>query len=94
MIAELALKHRLPSINWWPDLVQRGLGPIAYAANFPDFPEKLGDVASKILSGVRVTDIPLAQPTKFILAINLKTARALGLEIPQSLIAQADAVIE
>jgi putative tryptophan/tyrosine transport system substrate-binding protein len=94
LILEQALKHRLPSISWWADLVQKGQAPIAYAANFPDFPEKLADVAGRILSGVRVADIPLAQPTKFILVINLKTAKALGFEIAPTLVAQADAVIE
>jgi putative tryptophan/tyrosine transport system substrate-binding protein len=94
LIAELALKHRLPSITWWPDLVEKGQVPIAYAANFPDFPERLADLVGQVLNDVRVADIPLAQPTKFILAINLKTAKALGLEIPPALIAQADKVIE
>ncbi|SFK25731.1 ABC transporter substrate-binding protein [Bradyrhizobium sp. Gha] len=94
LILELALKHRLPSISWWADLVQNGQAPIAYTANFPDFPEKLADLTGQTLSGARVADIPLAQPTKFILAINLKTAKALGVEIPPTLTAQADAVIE
>lgn len=94
LIAELALKHRLPSISWWPDLVEKGGLPMAYAAYFPDFPERFADLVGQVLNGVRIADIPLAQPTKFILAINLKTAKALGLEISPTLIAQADAVIE
>lgn len=94
LIAELALKYRLPSICWWPDLVEKGQVPIAYAANFPDFPVRLANLAGQVFNGVRVADIPLAQPTKFILAINLKTAKALGLEIQPALIAQADKVIE
>jgi len=94
LIAELALKHRLPSISWWPDLVEKGRLPMAYAAYFPDFPDRLADLVGQVLNGVRVADIPLAQPTKFILAINLKTAKALGLDIPYTLITQADAVFE
>jgi len=94
LIAELALKHRLPSICWSPDLVEKGQVPMAYAAYFPDFPERLAELVSQVLSGVRVADIPLAQPTKFIFAINLKTAKALGLDIPHTLTAQADVLIE
>jgi ABC-type uncharacterized transport system substrate-binding protein len=94
LIAELALKHRLPSISWSPDLVEKGQGLMAYAANFPDFAQRLADLVGQILNGARVADLPLAQPTKFILAINLKVAKALGLEIPPALIAQADVVIE
>ena len=94
LIAELALKHRLPSICWSPDLVEKGQVPMAYAAYFPDFPERLADLVSQVLSGVRVADIPLAQPTKFVFAINLKTAKALGLDIPHTLTAQADVLIE
>src|SRR5579872_7259858 len=94
LIAELALKHRLPSISWSPDLVEKGRLPMAYAAYFPDFPNRFADLVGQVLNGVRVADIPLAQPTKFILAINLKTAKALGLDIPYTLIAQADAVFE
>jgi putative ABC transport system substrate-binding protein len=67
---------------------------MAYAANFPDFAQRLADLVGQILNGARVADLPLAQPTKFILAINLKVAKALGLEIPPTLIAQADVVIE
>jgi putative ABC transport system substrate-binding protein len=94
LIAELALKHRLPSVSWWVDLVETGNLPMAYAAYFPDFADRFADVVGQILNGVRVTDIPLAQPTKFVLAINLKTAKALGLEIPPTLTAQAEMVIE
>jgi putative ABC transport system substrate-binding protein len=89
LIAEL-----LPWISWWPDLVEKGQGLMAYAANFPDFAQRLADLVGQILNGARVADLPLAQPTKFILAINLKVAKALGLEIPPTLIAQADVVIE
>jgi putative tryptophan/tyrosine transport system substrate-binding protein len=94
LIAELALKNRLPSICWSPDLVEKGQAPMAYAGYFPDFPERLADLMGQVLTGVRVADIPLAQPAKFVLAINLKTAKALGLEIPPTLTAQADRLIE
>jgi putative ABC transport system substrate-binding protein len=94
LIAQLALKRGLPSIHWFIDLVEKGQAPMAYAAYFPDFPERLADLVGQVLNGVRVADIPLAQPTKFVLAINVKVAKALGLKIPPTLTAQADRVIE
>jgi putative ABC transport system substrate-binding protein len=94
LIAELASKYRLPWICWWTDLVEKGQALMAYAADYPNFPERWADEVDQLLKGVKVADIPLAQPTKFTLAINLKVARALGFEIPATLIAQADKVIE
>jgi ABC-type uncharacterized transport system substrate-binding protein len=94
LIAGLAQKYRLPSICWWPDLVEKGQALMAYAADFPDFPERWADVVAQLLNGVKVADIPLAQPTKFVLAINLKIARDLGLSIPAGLLARADKVVE
>ena len=94
LIVELALKYRLPSICWWPDLVRNGQALLAYAPDYDAYPEPWADMIGKILKGARVADIPVEQPTKFILAINLKTAKALGLEIPASLLARADEVIE
>jgi putative tryptophan/tyrosine transport system substrate-binding protein len=94
LITQLALKYRLPSICWDLTVVEKGQGLLAYGADFPDFPERLGDLVDQLFRGVKVADIPITQPTKFILAINLKTAKALRLEIPPALVAQADEVIE
>jgi len=94
LIAELGLKYRLPWICWWTDLVENGQALMAYSANFLDFPERWADVVAQLLKGVKVADIPLAQPAKFILALNLKIAKSLGLELPASLLARADEVIE
>ena len=94
LITELAAKHRLPSIGWATDVVKMGQGLLSYAPDYSDFPERLADLIGKVFRGTKVADIPVEQPTKFILAINLKTANALGLEIPAGLIARADEVIE
>ena len=92
-IAELAKAHRLPSICWFLD-VAKTEGLLAYAADTTDIADRFAHEIDQVLKGVKIADIPVYQPTKFILAINLKTAKALGLQIPPALIAQADEVIE
>ena len=94
LIAELALKYRLPSICWSPDIVENGPGLLSYVADSREVPDRLAEQVDRVLKGTKIADIPFYQPTKFILSINLKTAKALGLEIPASLIARADELIE
>jgi putative tryptophan/tyrosine transport system substrate-binding protein len=92
-IVGLAAKHRLPGM--YPDgqYVEAG-GLMSYAANFSDLHRRAATFVDKILKGARPADLPVEQPTKFELVINLKTAKALGLTIPQALLLRADQVIE
>jgi putative tryptophan/tyrosine transport system substrate-binding protein len=93
LIAELALKYRLPSIHWIPEFVELG-GLMVYAPDYPPLFIIMAGQIDKILKGANPGDIPIDQPTKFSLSINLKTANALGLTVPATLLAQADRVIE
>jgi putative ABC transport system substrate-binding protein len=92
-INTLALTARLPMITATRDSVQLG-GLISYGPKLPDLWRRAGDYVDKILRGARPADIPVEQPTKFDLVINLTTAKALGLSIPPQLLATADEVIE
>ncbi len=92
-LADLALKNRLPSMSTQWQWVEAG-GLIAYGPNLPDLWRRAATYVDKILKGARPADLPIEQPTKFELVINLKTARALGLAIPQPLLLRADEVIQ
>jgi len=92
-INELAVSARLPTMHGIGEYVKAG-GLMSYGANFPDLWRRGGDYVDKILRGAKPGDIPVEQPTKFDLVINLKTAKALGLTVPPTLLARADEVIE
>jgi putative tryptophan/tyrosine transport system substrate-binding protein len=92
-IVEFASRHRLPSIYAWKDPVSAG-GLIAYGVNIPQVYRRAAYYVDKILRGTKPGDLPVEQPTKFDLVINLKTAKALGLTIPQSILVRADQIIQ
>jgi putative tryptophan/tyrosine transport system substrate-binding protein len=92
-LAEGAIKHRLPSIFAFRQQVQDG-GLLAYAAKVADLSRRAAFFVDRVLKGAKPADLPIEQPTEFELVINLKTSKALGLEIPPTLLATADEVIE
>jgi putative ABC transport system substrate-binding protein len=92
-IAELATHHRLPAVYWAPWFVEAG-GLVAYSADYNALIRRAAYYVDRILKGTTPADLPVEQPTKFELVLNLKTAKALGLTIPQSVLQRADQVIE
>ncbi len=92
-IAELSLKHRLPAMYPLPRYPQAG-GLMSYGANDQDTPRRAATYVDKILKGAKPADLPVEQPSRFELVINLKTAKALRLTIPPAVLARADQVIE
>jgi putative ABC transport system substrate-binding protein len=91
--ADLAAKSRLPAIYGRLEHVQAG-GLMGYAPSNADLLRRAAAYVAKILKGAKPADLPIEQPTKFELVINLKTAKALGLTIPPSLLARADHLID
>jgi putative ABC transport system substrate-binding protein len=92
-IIDLAHRARLPTIYQLSEFAKAG-GLCSYGPNFPQLFRRGAAYVDKILRGARPTDLPVEQPTKFDLVINLKTAKALGLDMPPTLLARADEVIE
>ena len=93
MYSWLSLKHRLPAVYIFRLFITNG-GLMSYGPDLPDLFFRAGGYVDKILKGTKPSDLPVEQPTKFGLVINLKTARALGLTVPTSLLLRADEVIE
>ena len=92
-IAELSLGNRFPAMAWLGEMVQAGV-LMSYGANLPDLFRRAAEYVDKILKGGRPADIPVEQPTKFDLDINLNTAKLLGLTLPQSILVSADKLIQ
>ena len=92
-ILEFAARHRLPTIYGNPDYMPDG-GLMAYAASILDAWRRLATYADKVLKGAKPGDLPVEQATKFRMIVNLKTAKALGITIPTSVLLRADEVIE
>ena len=89
----LAVGARLPTMHGYRDYVEAG-GLMSYGPNFPDLFRRAADYVDKILRGTKPGNIPVEQPTKFDLVVSLITAKALGLDVPATVLARADEVIE
>ena len=92
-INTLALGVRLPTMHGFREFAEAG-GLMSYGPNFPDLFRRAAEYVDKILRGADPADLPVEQPTKFEFTINLKTAKALGIAIPQALVVRADEKIE
>jgi ABC-type uncharacterized transport system substrate-binding protein len=92
-INTLALAARLPVMHGSREFIEAA-GLMSYGPNFPDLYRRTADYVDKILRGAKPADLPVEQPTKFELVVNLTTAKALGIEVPPTLLARADEVIE
>jgi putative ABC transport system substrate-binding protein len=92
-IAELATKNRLPAIYPWPEFVEDG-GLMSYSANITDLFRRAATYVDKILKGAKPADLPVEQPMKFELVINLKAAKQIGLTIPPNVLVRADKIIK
>jgi len=92
-VPELAAKARLPVIAPWRQFPEAG-GLMSYGADIPEMFRRAAAYADRILKGAKPADLPVEQPTKFELVLNLKTAKALGLTIPPSVLARADTVLQ
>jgi len=93
LIAELALKNRVPLMSQFSPMVEAG-ALLSYGPDLNDLFRRAGSYVDRILKGARPADLPIEQPSKYELVLNLRTAKALGLTIPQSLVVRADQVIE
>jgi putative ABC transport system substrate-binding protein len=92
-VVELAVKHQLPAMYGFREFVDAG-GLMSYGPHWPDLYRRAAALIDKIIKGAKPADLPIEQPTKFELVLNLKTAKAIGLTIPRSVLLRADEVIE
>jgi putative ABC transport system substrate-binding protein len=92
-IADLAIKHRLPSISEGSEFVDAGC-LVSYSTNLVENSKRAAVYVDKILKGAKAGDLPVEQPTRFDLIVNNKTAKTLGIKIPNSILVRADKVIE
>jgi putative tryptophan/tyrosine transport system substrate-binding protein len=93
MLAELSVGHRIPAITLFPDFARTG-GLLAYGPNLLGLYRRVGVLAGNVLRGANPADLPIERPTKFELVLNLRSADAMAISIPASLLLRADEVIE
>jgi putative tryptophan/tyrosine transport system substrate-binding protein len=93
MLIDTAMAHGLGMIVGWPSAARDG-AVIAYGPDYPDLYRKAASYVDRILKGTKPADLPVEEPTKFVLAVNLRSAKTLGLTLPSTLLVAADQVIE
>jgi putative ABC transport system substrate-binding protein len=93
LVSDAALKHKLPAITMFPEFAEVG-GLVAYGTDQRDLFHQSGEIVGRVLAGTRPADLPVERPTRILLAVNMKTAAALGVTIPQVVLLRADQVIE
>ena len=93
MVVERCAALRLPAIYEWPEMAEEG-GLLAYGSRLSGIYRQMARMVAKVFGGVKVAEIPVEQPTQFELVINLRTAKAIDLEIPAGLVLRADKLIE
>jgi putative ABC transport system substrate-binding protein len=91
-MAQLALKHRLPATSIFREFAEAG-GAIGYGPDQPAYVERVAEQVAKILAGAKPEELPIQRPSKFEFIVNLKTLKALGLSVPDSVLLRADEVI-
>ena len=92
-VVHFATTNRLPTVFWWREYVEAG-GLAHYGPSINEMYGRAAAFVDKILKGAKPSDLPVEQPTRFDLVVNMRTAKALGLEVPPTLLARADEVIE
>ena len=92
-IAAVAIKNRIPAVSGWAEFTERG-NLMSYGPNLPASFRRMAYFVDRILKGAKPADLPVELPTKFELVVNMKTARTLGIVIPQSILLRAERVIE
>jgi putative ABC transport system substrate-binding protein len=92
-VVDFAAKNRLPTVYWWREYVEAG-GLVYYGPNIHEMYARAAAFVDKILKGAKPSDLPVEQPTRFDLVVNMRTAKALGIDVPPTLLARADEVIE
>jgi putative ABC transport system substrate-binding protein len=93
VVSDTALRHRLPTITMFPEFAERG-GLVAYGTDQRDLFRQSGEIVGRVLAGTKPADLPVERPTRILLAVNMKTANALGVTIPKVVLLRADQVIE
>jgi len=92
-LVDLAATNRLPAVYAWREFAEAG-GLLAYGPNLADLNERAAGYVEKILRGAKPSELPVEQPAKFDLVVNIKAARAIGITIPQAVLVRADSIIQ